>query len=92
MGPDGAQILQARIEQQEHWRRAGAVRRGEQSATDPDSAELDELGEDVRLYGIREEHRQLVDGGPALVIQRLTKRLVEDRWKTVYEVERVRSL
>jgi hypothetical protein len=92
MGPDGAQILQARIEQREHWRRAGAVRRGEQPATDPDTAELDELGDEVRLYRIREEHRQDVDGVPALVIQRLTKRLVDDRWKTEYEVERVRPL
>jgi hypothetical protein len=92
MGPDGARTLQARIEQQEHWRRAGAVRRGEQSATDPDSAELDELGDGVRLYNVREEHRQDVDGGPALVIQRLIKRLVDDRWETVYEVERVRPL
>ena len=90
MGPDGAHLLQARIEQQEHWRRAGAVQRGEQAATDPDGTDLEDIGDGVRRYNVREEHRQVVDGAPALVIQRMTKRLVDDRWETVYEVERVR--
>jgi hypothetical protein len=92
MGPDGAQILQARIEQQEHWRKAPAVRRGEQPAVDPDVAELDEMGEGIRRYDVREEHREIVDGRPALVIQRLTKRLIAERWETAYEIERVRPL
>lgn len=92
MDSKGAQTLRARLEQQEHWRQAEAVERGEQPATDPDAWDLEELKEGLRLYGIREEHRQLVDGRPALVIQRLTKRLVDGRWDTVYEVERTRWL
>lgn len=92
MDANGAQTLRARLEQQEHWRQADAVARGEQSATDPDAWDLDELGDGVRLYDIREEHRQVVDGQPVLVIQRMTKRLVDGRWETVYEVERTRPL
>jgi hypothetical protein len=87
----GAKALQARLEQQAHWRQAAAVQRGEQPATDPDAYELEELGDKLRLYRTREQHRDVVDGQPALVIQRLTKRLVDDRWETVYEVERVRA-
>jgi hypothetical protein len=88
----GAQTLRARLEQQEHWRRAEAVGRGEQSATDPDAWDLEELSEELRLYRTREEHRSLVDGRPALVIHRMTKRLVDGRWETVYAVERTRWL
>jgi len=92
MDGNGAKALSARLEQQEHWRQAHAVARGEQSATDPDAWELDELGDGVRLYSTREEHRQVVDGQAVLVIQRMTKHLVDDRWDTLYEVERTRSL
>jgi uncharacterized caspase-like protein len=92
MDANGAQTLRARLEQQEHWRQAEAVAHGEQPATDPDAWELDELGDGVRLYDIREEHRQVIDGQPVLVIQRMTKRLVNGRWDTVYEVERTRPL
>jgi hypothetical protein len=92
MDAHGAQTLRDRLEQQEHWRQAEAVAHGQQPATDPDSSDLDELGDGVRLYGVREEHRQVVDGQPVLVIQRMTKHLVDGRWETVYEVERTRPL
>jgi hypothetical protein len=92
MDSKGAQTLRARLEQQEHWRQAEAVERGEQPATDPDVWDLEELGEAFRGYGIREEHREQVDGRPALVIQRLTKRLVGGWWTTAYEFERIRWL
>ncbi len=92
MDSKGAQTLRARLEQQEHWRQADAVQRGEQPAIDPDAWDLEGLTEGLRLYSIREEHRELVDGRPALVIQRLTKRLVDGRWETAYEVERTRWL
>jgi hypothetical protein len=46
----------------------------------------------VRLYSVREQHRDTVDGTPVLVTQRLTKRLVDGRWATVYETERVRPV
>lgn len=92
MDARGAQTLSDRLQQQEHWRQADAVARGDQPATDPDALDLEELSEGRRVYSIREEHREVVDGRPALVIQRLTKRLVGDRWETAYEVERTRWL
>jgi hypothetical protein len=66
------------------------VQRGEQPATDPDGSELEELEDRTRLYRVREQHREVVDGRRVLVIRRLTKRLVDDRWATVYIVENVR--
>jgi hypothetical protein len=92
MDTTGVRTLRERIEQQEHWRSAAAVARGDQPATDPDAWDLEELAEGLRLYATREEHRELVDGQPALVIHRLTKRLVDGRWQTVYAVERTRFL
>ena len=65
---------------------------GRPPTVDPDAWELEELRDGLRLYRTREEHRDLVDGRPALVIQRLTKHLVDGWWATVYEVERVRHL
>ncbi len=92
MDANGAQTLHAWFEQQEHWRQAEAVRRGNQPPTDPDAWELEEFSEGLRLYNVREEQRQVVDGRRAIVIQRLTKRLVDGMWHTVYEVERIRPL
>jgi hypothetical protein len=84
------QTLEARLAQQAHWRQAPAVERGEQPATDPDAYDLEELREGMRLYRTREQQRRTVDGRKALVTQRLTKRLVDGRWATVYETEHVR--
>jgi len=88
----GAQSLRARIEQQEHWRQAAAVIRGAQSATDPDAGDVEDIGDGVRLYATREEQRQEIDGRPTLVVRRLTKRIVDGRWETFYDVERARPL
>jgi hypothetical protein len=90
MDLQGRQTLELRIRQQAHWRQAPAVQRGEQPGTDPDGSELEELQDGLRLYRVREQHRDVVDGRRVLVIQRLTKRLVDDRWATVYVVENVR--
>jgi len=92
MDATGAQRLRTRLEDQEHWRRAEAVTRGQLPRVDPDATDLEEIGDGIRLYGTREEHRRLVDGVPSLVVERLTKRLVDGSWHTVYEVERVRPL
>lgn len=92
MDATGAGKLREWLEQQEHWRQAEAVQQGRQASTDPDAWELEEVGERLRLYRVREEQRRVVDGRPAVVIQRLTKRLVNDRWETVYEVEAVRPI
>jgi uncharacterized caspase-like protein len=88
----GAQTLRARLEQQEHWRQAEAVRNGGQPAVDPDAWELEELGEGVRLYATREQHRRVVNGQDELVVERFTKRLVDGRWEISFEVEKARSL
>jgi hypothetical protein len=66
------------------------VQRGEQPATDPDAYELEELQDGLRLYGIREQQRRTVEGRKVLITQRLTKRLLDGQWATVYEVENVR--
>jgi hypothetical protein len=92
MDASGAKRLRGWLEQQEHWQQALAVQQADQPSTDPDAWELEELGDGLRLYNVREEQRQIVDGGPALVIQRLTKRLEDGRWQTIYEVERVRPI
>jgi hypothetical protein len=66
------------------------VQRGEQPATDPDAYELEELQDGLRVYSIREQQRRTVERRKMLVTQRLTKRLVDGRWATVYEVEQIR--
>jgi len=66
------------------------VQRGEQPATDPDAFDLEGLEEALRLYGIREQQRRVVEGRKLLVTQRMTKRLVDGRWATVYEDEDIR--
>jgi hypothetical protein len=88
--PQVAHTLEGRLAQQAHWRLAPSVQQGEQSATDPDAYALEELQDGLRLYSIREQQRRTVEGRKVLVTQRLTKRLVDGRWATVYEVENVR--
>ena len=84
------QTLEGRLAQQAHWRLAPAVRSGEQSATDPDAYDLEELQDGLRLYGTREQQRRMVEGRKVLVTQRLTKRLADGSWATVYETEHIR--
>ena len=86
MDANGARELERRIQEQEDWRRAGAVQRGEQPARDPDAADLEEIRNGVRRYGC-ETRQEVVDGQPVAVTQRLCKRLREGRWETVYEFE-----
>jgi hypothetical protein len=91
MDSSGARELRKRLEAQEHWRQAEAVRCGEQPAADPDVQELEELGDGLRIYG-RETQQTTLEGKPAIVTQRLCKRLTEGRWETSLELERVRYL
>jgi hypothetical protein len=92
MDATGARQLRTRLDDQEHWRRADAVVRGDQPRVDPDAADLEELGDGIRLYGTREESRRVVGGIPGIVIERLTKQLVDGWWQTAYEVERFEAL
>ena len=89
MDATGADQLRARIEHQTHWRQADAVRQGLQPSVDPDGYDLEELGQGLRLYAVREQQRRIVDGRAALVTQRLTKQLVDGWWQTVYEPESI---
>ena len=67
VGVDAARLLARRIEEQQHWRQAAAVRSGEQPANDPDAASLVDMAEGLRLYA---RHVGL------------RKRLVNGRWQT----------
>ena len=91
MDAAGAAELRKRLEEQEHWRQAPAVRDGRQTPTDRDAGELEETADGVRYYG-RETGQKLVDGQPALVTSRMIKRLVGDFWETSFEDESVQFL
>ena len=79
MDAAGAEELRKRLEEQEHWRRAEAVRDGRQPTADPDQHELEEIVDGVRYYG-HEQQRMTVDGRPALVTVRMTKTIVDGEW------------
>ena len=91
MDAAGAEELRKRIEEQRHWEQAEAVSDGRQSATDPDSFELEELVDGVRYYG-REEQVTVIDGRRSLVTYRLTKALVDGWWQRSNVLESVRYL
>ena len=90
MDAAGAKELRKRLEEQEHWRQADAVRDGRQPAADPDAYELEELGEGIRYYG-RDQQRMTVDGRPALVTFRIVKELVDGEWRRSAVQEDVES-
>jgi hypothetical protein len=73
-------MLRKRIEEQEHWLQAAAVRAGRQAHADPDRDELEEIGTGVRLYGFEQLH-EVVDGHRALVTWRVCKRLRQGFWE-----------
>ena len=75
MDAAGAQSLKKRLEQQEHWRQADAVREGRQLPVDPDGDEVEALGDGFRLYA--------VSGPDAETHQRVAKRLVDGKWQRV---------
>ena len=65
MDAEGAQHLRRAIEQQEHWRRAEAVREGRQASRDPDISELIEFEHAHRRYRSRDGRffeKRLLDG------------------------------
>ena len=84
MDAAGARELHMRLTEQDHWERAEAVARGDQPRIDPDAGALQEIADGIRLYGTREESRRVVDGSPGILIERLTKRLVDGWWQTAY--------
>ena len=54
MDAAGARHLRRAIDQHEHWRRAPAVRDGEQPARDPDALDLVDFEGEVRRYRSRD--------------------------------------
>ncbi len=86
MDGNGARELSRRLEAQEHWRQAAAVRSGEQPGSDPDGQDLEELGDGIRIYR-RETGAGILNGGDSRVAHRLCKRLVDGRWETSLEVD-----
>ncbi len=76
----GADVLRKRLEEQEHWEQAPAVRAGHQDRSDPDREELRELGSGIRLYGYEQLH-EVADGHRALVTWRVCKRLHHGYWE-----------
>ena len=72
MDAAGARGLRFRIEQQEQWRQADAVLDGRQPPVDPDTQDLQGLGDGVRLYSTRATR-----GG----VVRICKRLVDGVWE-----------
>ena len=80
MDRSGADVLRKRIEEQEHWEQAAAVRDGHQPNIDPDRDELRELGSGLRLYGYEQRH-EVADGYRSLVTWRVCKRLTQGYWE-----------
>ena len=69
MDASGAAALRLRIEQEEQWQSAEAVREGRQPPVDPDSYALRELRGDERVYraGVGSFAKRLVGGAWARV-------------------------
>jgi hypothetical protein len=82
-----AEALGFRLAQQEHWRQAAAVGDGRQLRIDPDGAELEQLGDRVRIYRLHEAYGR-IDGHAAILTQRLVKRLTPDgAWESELVVD-----
>jgi hypothetical protein len=83
---EGAEALKFRLEQQMQWQGATAVRAGRQPQVDPDGAELEAIGDGIRVYRAHEVPG-VMDGRAALLTQRLVKRLEKAHWESDVEVE-----
>jgi hypothetical protein len=81
----GAEALNFRIAQQENWEQAEAVRDGRQPRIDPDGIELQEIAEGLRTYRSHEVGGTM-DSRPAILTQRLVKRLANGLWESEVEV------
>ena len=83
---EGAEVLSFRLAQQAQWNEAGAVRDGHQPPSDPDGAELEEIDDGVRIYRLQHVPGTM-DGRPAILSQRLVKRLENGHWEGDLEVD-----
>jgi hypothetical protein len=85
----GAEAVTFRVEQQAQWEQAKAVREGRLPRIDPDGVDLQEIDDGVRIYRSREVPGTM-DGRPAILSQRLVKRLANGNWESDVEVESYR--
>jgi len=81
MDISGARALSDRIAQQQHWRQALAVQLGRQPSFDPDGHALESYCGGVRNYRA-EERLEVLDGRPAMVTRRVSKRLIDGVWES----------
>jgi hypothetical protein len=81
MDISGARVLSERLAQQAHWRQALAVQIGRQPSFDPDGHSLESYRGGVRHYR-PQEMLELLDGRPARVTRRVSKRLIDGVWES----------
>ena len=86
MDATGARELLKRLEAQENWRQAAAVRDGRQPAVDPEANELEAVGEGIRIYRCAEQWAPTSHAQRPML--RRVKRLVDGWWQTSFEAER----
>ena len=81
-----AEALSLRLSEQEHWEQAESVQDGRQPRVDPDGADLEEIDDGIRLYRPHDVDGEM-DGLPAVITQRLVKRLEAGSWRTEVVVD-----
>jgi hypothetical protein len=81
----GTEPLGFRIAQQENWAQAEAVGEGRQPRIDPDGHELEAFTDGLRIYRTHEVGGRM-DGRPAIVSQRLVKRVANRVWESEIEI------
>jgi hypothetical protein len=85
----GVEALTFRLAQQAQWEQADAVSDGRHPRIDPDGMDLEEIDEGVRIYRSHEVPGTM-DGRPAILSQRLVKRLANGIWENDVDVEAYR--
>ena len=91
MDVTGAEVLRQRLAQQQHWREAKLVRLGRQPSFDPDGHALESYSDGLRVYRPM-QRPELRNGQPAMITERVRKRLVDGAWESEVVVERVQSV
>ena len=78
---NSGQALSLRLTEQEHWQQAESVEDGRQPRKDPDGGELEAIENATRFYRVFEVDGEM-DGAPAVIAQRLVKRLEHGIWRS----------
>lgn len=78
--------LNLRLLEQAHWQQAASVQDGHQPRIDPDNAELEELGDGIRIYRLYEVDG-FMDGHPAVITRHVVKTLVGGEWQSELEID-----